>query len=386
MPKINTTPLYLSSLTPLRGIAALWVVIFHLDVSIYYRQLGTLIPHEVTGLITKGYLWVDFFFILSGFIIAHVYGEKLVNNLSRATIASYLWARFSRLYPLHLFTLLILIVLSSAVPLGYPQVVDDSWKTYFDWSALHSQLIFTNAMNQHVYLSWNIVSWSIGAEWWTYFAGILLLPLINRRRNTIATLTIILAFGLLAGLVCWRQPHTLDITFDYGFYRCLFEFTTGIALYQLYLNRTGKSWLANDVTFLMLSLAILAVFHWDFNDLVIIPIYGTLILAASYNDTLAKKLLNKPLLQYLGKISFSIYLVHSVWLMVFWYLLPQLNLISGDSGMPVTGKVLYVLVFMALTVACSHFTYHYVEVKSRNIIRNLVDNFRLTKVGMALKL
>ena len=54
---------YLSALTALRGIAALWVVVFHMDVIIFYRELGTLMPHTWSGLITKGYLWVDFFFL-----------------------------------------------------------------------------------------------------------------------------------------------------------------------------------------------------------------------------------------------------------------------------------------------------------------------------------
>lgn len=67
---------YLPSLTALRGIAALWVVLFHMDVIVYYRDLGPLLPHEWSGLITQGYLWVDFFFILSGFIICHIYGSQ----------------------------------------------------------------------------------------------------------------------------------------------------------------------------------------------------------------------------------------------------------------------------------------------------------------------
>ncbi len=64
------------SLTSLRGIAAIWVVLFHIDVCIFYRGLGSILPKEGSGLIAQGYLWVDFFFILSGFIITHVYSHN----------------------------------------------------------------------------------------------------------------------------------------------------------------------------------------------------------------------------------------------------------------------------------------------------------------------
>ena len=66
---------YLPILNALRGIAAIWVVLFHMDVILFYREVGTLLPKEWSGLLTQGYLWVDFFFILSGFIITHVYRE-----------------------------------------------------------------------------------------------------------------------------------------------------------------------------------------------------------------------------------------------------------------------------------------------------------------------
>ena len=56
---------YIGSLTAMRGVAAVWVMLFHIDVSLFYRDMGALIPRNATGILSKGYLWVDFFFILS---------------------------------------------------------------------------------------------------------------------------------------------------------------------------------------------------------------------------------------------------------------------------------------------------------------------------------
>src|SRR5579859_5492186 len=165
----------IEGLTPLRGLAALWVVLFHADVILFFRQFGALLDRDKTGLFSHGYLWVDFFFLLSGFIIAHVYGAKLSGPFSADAAWRYLAARFARVYPLHLFALLLLIPLRVLASVWFPAMQDGSWDSFLAWRAIPSNLLMTHAMNQHVYLSWNIVSWSIGAEWWSYVAALLLI-------------------------------------------------------------------------------------------------------------------------------------------------------------------------------------------------------------------
>jgi len=270
---------------------------------------------------------------------------------------------------LHFFTLIILLVLSSALPLWMPELIDESWKTYFDWSALSSQLLLTNAMNQHTYLSWNIVSWSIGAEWWTYFAGIALLPLLYQRANRMSVALAIVVFGLLAALVYSLESESLDITYNYGFFRCLLEFTIGIIVYQCYRGRVGERVLSTDWGFALVSLAIVSVLHFEWNDLLIIPLFSTLVLSASYNNAKARKILSAPILQYLGRISYSVYLMHGIWFLVFWYLFPQ---VSPDN-MPLTTleKIVFVLTFLSLTLASSHWSHHHIEVKGRTIYQSI---------------
>lgn len=53
----------------------------------------------------KGYLWVDFFFILSGFVMAYVYDIENTKRYSMHDAMHYLIARIARIYPLHLITL-----------------------------------------------------------------------------------------------------------------------------------------------------------------------------------------------------------------------------------------------------------------------------------------
>ncbi len=72
--KMNLKTTYLSNLTPLRGIAALLTVVFHVDLMIGVGG-NMLIKLKDSPILTRMYLMVDFFFILSGFIMLHVYGK-----------------------------------------------------------------------------------------------------------------------------------------------------------------------------------------------------------------------------------------------------------------------------------------------------------------------
>ena len=67
---------FITNLTPIRGIAAILVVIFHFEI-----VLVLFLPREVSRFFSKCYLMVDLFFIMSGFIIYHVYGEFFKRNI-----------------------------------------------------------------------------------------------------------------------------------------------------------------------------------------------------------------------------------------------------------------------------------------------------------------
>ena len=109
---------YLSNLTPLRGIAALLIVIFHLDLMIFGNAL---ISYADSGLLHRMYLMVDFFFVLSGFIMSHVYGAWFSTSVRYADFKKFTIARFARVYPLHLVTLVYTILLFyTTAQLGVP--------------------------------------------------------------------------------------------------------------------------------------------------------------------------------------------------------------------------------------------------------------------------
>src|ERR1700722_3197255 len=93
-----------SALDGLRGVAAISIVVFH-----YSQNLGW-------ELLPNAYLAVDFFFMLSGFVIAHAYEARL---RSGQTVAEFMQRRLIRLYPLYwLGTTLPIILIAVAAWFG----------------------------------------------------------------------------------------------------------------------------------------------------------------------------------------------------------------------------------------------------------------------------
>ncbi len=76
--------------------------------------------HSLLPFVARGYLGVDFFFVLSGFIISHVYLSSLARP-SRRALSIFLWHRLIRIYPVHVAVLaamvsLVLVARGAGIP------------------------------------------------------------------------------------------------------------------------------------------------------------------------------------------------------------------------------------------------------------------------------
>ena len=135
------TPADLRPITALRFGAAIWVAI--------YTFWENLAGAGASDLVAKGYLGVELFFVLSGFILSHVYlqaaGEK------RFSYRGFLWARVARVYPLHLFTL-IGVGLLATVAMAAGMSVDPNVR---NWSALPANLLMVHAWGLAPVAGWN---------------------------------------------------------------------------------------------------------------------------------------------------------------------------------------------------------------------------------------
>jgi peptidoglycan/LPS O-acetylase OafA/YrhL len=177
------------ALTGVRIVAALWVVLFHLRPSAH-TLFGPLTGAD--DLMRSGYVGVKLFFVLSGFVVSYQY-LSLVGLGGRYAYARYLWARLSRIYPLQLFTLLILAVLVLSAKATNTQL--DHARSYsIDGFFLDLTLLrawVTNAQG------WNFPAWSLSAEWFAYvFFPVLAVTFARRRLTTTAFLLFLCALSV----------------------------------------------------------------------------------------------------------------------------------------------------------------------------------------------
>ncbi len=174
-------------LTPLRGFAALCVVFFHARL-IFFVQWKEPVS-EYTHFIENSYLWVDLFFVLSGFVMMHIYQQTFSKGVTVAKWRYFMWLRFARIYPLFLVTLLILVLWESIKYFSatgfYGGPLFDSWGMSgipaFAGPFNRSDTLMSNFTMLHAVinkdLSWNISSWSLSVEWLCYMVFPLLIPM-----------------------------------------------------------------------------------------------------------------------------------------------------------------------------------------------------------------
>ncbi len=348
----------------MRGVAALMVVIYHYSGGF----LPAINPAEATGLIAKSYLWVDFFFILSGFVIAHGYGAQFKGVPRGRDLLAFLRERLARLYPLHLVMLALLLALELLkVGLritGVPGSVNEPFGATTSWNAFFSNLLLLQTTGTQDQLTWNGPSWSIGAEWFAYLLFPLLMPLMIRTRWLSRLALVAVA---MVGLFLISRGDSLDVTFDYGLVRCVLEFGLGVITYRLFKERKGGV-IGHDVLCVLLGVALLASMHWEAPDLAFPILSCALILSLAQNQGRVTRALTVRPLVYLGTISYSVYMSHFV---VLQYIQTTSHAVqdagigralTADQSVGLLG--LLVLAILAL----SHFLYHWIETPARRYL------------------
>jgi peptidoglycan/LPS O-acetylase OafA/YrhL len=339
-------------LTSLRIVAAIWVLAYH-----FRDHLG--LEVDRLGLIAKGYLGVDLFFILSGFILSHVYLSRW--EARTFNYGSFLWARLSRIYPVHLVTL--------AATLGIWLVAMKMGATFdpvaFDPAVLPQHLLLIHAWGTTPSVQWNFPSWSISAEWFAYlaFPAAAITVLAFKRA---AWAAVLVALGLFA-LMFWALESfglPLSEVTRLGFIRIVPAFLLGAALYQLgrvisvpRLVALGGA--AAAVIWIVVASTL------QLSDALIWPAFGLLIFTlAEASKTNPRGILGAAALVYLGEVSYSVYMTHLPVDIAYFHALDRVA--PGLTGP--TAWAAWLGVFAA-TLAASVATYHLVERPARNWMR-----------------
>lgn len=346
-------PAKLDALTSMRFYAAIFVVFFHL------RERLPFDIDSVTHLLASGYLAVDFFFILSGFILTHVYQQSVLEG--RLKTGDFWIKRFARIYPMHLFGLAFYVTLyfaskAAGLSLNQPEK--------YDLSAIPANLLMIHAWGTTSGLTFNYPSWSISAEWFAYLLFPFVVPTFYRwsiRSNCLASLLVLGACWIVATKV-WDLPPT-SLTYEVSILRILPEFLIGITIYRI-----GQVWeLRRDLVLpaFWLTLLTIAVFlHFELPTVFDLVLFSALIVLGAELSRSGSKVLHGQGHIYLGEISYSVYMVHAI---VLTLVFNAAKVLIPSSGSPTWSLVLSLSV-VPLVLLMAAATYRWVEVPSRRWI------------------
>lgn len=336
-------PAELRALTGARGIAAWLVVLYHIRLSI----AG--LPAWLVPVLGKGYLAVDFFFLLSGFVIWLAWHERLREE---GGAARRFWVkRIARVWPLHL----VMLGLGIAVALALAATGRDAGGR-FPAAELPLHLLLMQDWGFTGRLTWNDPAWSISAEWAAYLLfPPLVLRLDWRRLPTPAILAALAAlFGLLHGL--FAHAGAASLGFDIarmGLARCLIEFCAGTGLCALWLRWRDRPAAPAIVATAAAVVALAALAGGVVPEtLAVPPALAALLLTLALTSALPGNPLAARGLHLLGEISFATYLSHFLLFLVF-----KLALVDDAGAVP----PLLVALYLAIVLSASFSLYQLVE-------------------------
>lgn len=291
----TSKPAAIGAFTSLRGLAAWWVVLYH------FHPTG--LPAPLTAFVKQGYLAVDLFFVLSGFVIWLNYAPALAPPSWSAT-GNFLRARLARIWPLHAVMSALYLLVPASVLL-FSAMGDPGPR--FEPGYYVASLFLVHNWGWFDEIGWNVPSWSISTEWAAYLLFPLAPPVLLGLRSTLARLMAILF--LLGGIaLLFDATRTVSLGDDLphlGLPRCLLEFAVGALLCRLYLEgRTGnRALLLAAVAGLTGAYAAGLAPDWA----VMPAAFACLILALTTGHN---QLLGGRVLAWLGEISYSTYLAH----------------------------------------------------------------------------
>lgn len=333
------------ALTGLRGLAALLVMLHH-----FQLHLAPLLRVQDPALLLRsGYLGVDLFFVLSGFVMAMTYGTWFAARVGPVHYLRFLLRRVARVWPLHVVIVGVLLV--SALP----QVPS-------------AHLVLSNVFMVQAWgrsAEVNPPAWSVSAEMLAYAVFPLLTALVLRGGRP----------GIVVGLACaaaalatclWLSPPIgpgrrglLDIYFNYSMLpdlRCLAGFIVGMVAWQLGGTAPVQRWTRLPAFGPAALLLLLVLLLLGVDDLVIYPLMPLVVLGLYHGAGPVHRLLGRAPVRTLGLISYAVYLIHY----------PLLFAFPFDVGPPAA----MLTVFLLSTLALATVAHLLIELPGRRLVRH----------------
>ena len=324
---------FYSALEGMRAVGALAILVYHT----FFKY--------------HGYLAVDLFVILSGFVVAH----SALDRDPRPGGAHFVRRRVARLYPLHVFALGAFVVAYLYRHHALPDYPDGQAFTLLQ----HLTMLHSVGFNPSG-LTWNYPAWAVSVEFWINVALFYLIP--PRVRSGQLLLLAIAAYLLLFNAF---RPMGLDLSyqvawggFSAGLVRGIGGFALGWLVFRLHerilpATRSRVLWTLIELVALCgIAGVMLRPLQTAVGDFAALPCFAVLVTALACERGLLGLSLSSPPMQFLGRISYGIFLLH----------IPvQEVLYANDINVATMGAVRYTILFAAVVVAAATAAHYVIE-------------------------
>jgi peptidoglycan/LPS O-acetylase OafA/YrhL len=342
------------SLTGLRGLAAYYVVLYHFGAD--HASVGS----RLKVFVGHGYIAVDLFFVLSGFVMALTYASSFAAGFTSQAYLSFLTKRIARVWPLYIVVTIITMAVVGNTGAG--------------------AFLLNLVMIQSWGISRSIVdpAWSISTEWGAYllFPLLVTLTLFCAPRRVIGTTLV--TVGVLSALVLLPSSlsHTVRLRGPLDLYdganyapmvRCLTEFTLGLVAWRVARHGAVRRLSDRPAFSGAVALAVLLLLAVPDADLAVALCFPFLIVSVTTDRPAVARLLGARPVHWLGDISYALYLVHPFGL----FYRPSLERVVEGTSVPHGWFVSLVLLFGSaiLIAAVAHYV---IEVPSRRLLRTVL--------------
>lgn len=362
-----------------RGICAVAVVLFHTQILLSFSELSFFRHAD---------LFVEFFFVLSGFVMMHAYGKR---EFGTDVLRRFIISRTFRLYPLHLLMLVVFIGLEFGKLWAEHHGFSFNDAAFTGKTApseiLPNALLLQSWIGDFNSLSFNTPAWSISIEYYLYMLLGLLLLLMPRYCGPILALATVVSFAALYVELNVIKP------FIWRGASCFFA---GALTYRLYERVEPSVSRFNDRPFFtgLELLCVLLVYRTLTHEtphqgLVASLLFCAVVLVFACERGAISRLLHKRGFVRLGELSFSIYLTHAAVIFAFTSAAVVISKLTGSEYTLIlrqpdseqimryitTGSVLVddllTVLELGIVLAVSSLTYHYVELKGIQVGRQL---------------
>jgi peptidoglycan/LPS O-acetylase OafA/YrhL len=370
------------ALTGIRGVAAIAVAAYH------FFPIDRAHDIVLANTLGRGYLCVDLFFILSGYVMALNYAKPFAERITTESFGDFLIRRLARIYPLYLAIIVARLVYTFALYPNFAQRADLL-------AVASTDLPRDLGANLLLVQSWGVApsivgqAWSISTEWGAYllFPVLVQVALFARSRTAAA---VAVAAATVVALAAFVDVH--DGAFHSGMLdaydgrevgpllRCVGGFTLGLLVYRLSAWRPVRRLAAPGAIGVAAVALLFVALAAGLPDLVVYPLFPLLVLHLAVGQGPVARGLSTRLAVRLGELSYAIYLLHIYVIPLFRGMEARLAPVLPQVAAATASFTIAAAALLALSWAA----YEFIEVPGRDLVRTFHVGARKPRHGVPL--